>query len=68
MAVLMSNHSGPTGGYISAGRSAIWSERGSLVVASSGTEEALILGREQGGVWEGSVLPVRPFLTIAGSQ
>jgi predicted amidohydrolase len=56
MAVLMANHSAPTGGWSPAGRSAIWSEDGRLVAASSGTEEALIIAREQqGGTWKGEV-------------
>ncbi|MGH9627053.1 MAG: carbon-nitrogen hydrolase family protein, partial [Bryobacteraceae bacterium] len=57
MAVLMANYSGTTGGSASAGKSAIWSEDGQLVAASSGTEESLIVGRKQNGVWNGMVLP-----------
>jgi predicted amidohydrolase len=54
MAVLMANYSGVTGGEVSAGRSAIWSEDGEVVAASEGTEEALVIGRKQGGVWSGA--------------
>jgi predicted amidohydrolase len=57
MAVLMANYSGATGGEISAGQSAIWSEDGQLMAASTGTEEALVIGRKQNGVWNGIVLP-----------
>ena len=58
MAVLMANHSGPAGGWVPAGKSAIWCEEGRLVAASKGTEEALVVGRRQNGVWGGTVLPV----------
>ena len=58
MAVLMANYSGTTGGEISAGKSALWSEDGELVAASTGTEEELIVGHKQNGVWSGSVLPL----------
>jgi predicted amidohydrolase len=36
MAVLMANHAGLTGGWQSAGRSAVWSEDGTLVAAAPG--------------------------------
>jgi predicted amidohydrolase len=57
MAVLIANHSAPTGGWISAGKNAIWSEGGGPVITSRGTEESLILGRKRNGVWDGVVLP-----------
>lgn len=58
MAVLMANYSGATGGSVSAGKSALWSEDGQLVAASMGTEEALVIGTKQNGLWDGMVLPV----------
>ncbi len=58
MAVLMANYSGATGGEVSAGKSAVWSEDGQLVAASTGTEEALVVGMKQNGVWSGIVLPL----------
>jgi predicted amidohydrolase len=58
MAVLMANYGGPTGGWESAGKSAIWSEDGSVVAAAGGTGEFLVIGRKQGGVWNGAALPV----------
>jgi predicted amidohydrolase len=58
MAVLMANYSGFTGGWASAGRSAIWSEDGKLVAASGGTDQTLVIGRKKDGVWDGMVLPV----------
>lgn len=58
MAVLMANHSAPTGGWISAGKSSIWSEDGTLVAAIAGSAEALVVATKHDGVWNGMVLPV----------
>jgi predicted amidohydrolase len=58
MAVLMANYSGATGGEVSAGKSALWSEDGQLVAASTGTEEALVVGMRQNGSWNGIVSPL----------
>lgn len=58
MTVLMANYSGATGGWLSAGKSALWSEDGQLVAASAGTEEALVVGIKQNRVWQGIVLPL----------
>lgn len=67
MAVLLANYSGATGGFISAGKSAIWSEGGQLVAASTGTEEALVVGVKQNGLWNGIVLPLASA-SAAGHQ
>jgi len=67
MAVLMANYSGATGGEVSAGKSALWSEDGQLVAASTGTEEALVVGMRQNGVWNGIVLPLS-LPSATGSQ
>jgi predicted amidohydrolase len=53
MAVLMANYSGITGGEVSAGKSAIWAEDGAVVAESSGTQEELIVGTKENGVWTG---------------
>lgn len=58
MAVLMANHGGRTGGWQSAGRSCIWSEDGSLIVAALGTGDLLVVARRNEGVWQGRVVPV----------
>jgi len=68
MAVLMANHSRPTGGWVPAGKSAIWSEDGMLVAASRGTEEALIIGRRRDGKWDGVVLPMTRASTTASTS
>ncbi|WP_333990431.1 carbon-nitrogen hydrolase family protein [Pseudomonas sp. S3(2024)] len=58
MAVLMANHAGLTGGWQSAGRSAFWSESGTLVVAARGPGEVLVIVRRDAGAWQGRVVPV----------
>lgn len=58
MAVLMANHTGLTGGWQSAGRSAFWSESGTLVVAARGPGEVLVIARRDAGAWQGRVVPV----------
>jgi predicted amidohydrolase len=61
LAVLMANYSGVTGGAVSAGKSALWSEEGELVAASTGAEESLVVGMKQNGVWSGTVLRLSVF-------
>jgi predicted amidohydrolase len=56
MAVLMANYSGTSGGWISAGKSVIFSEDGTVVAASTGAEEELIIASKQAGKWNGTVL------------
>lgn len=58
MAVLMANHGGLTGGWQSAGRSSIWSEDGSLIVAAPGTGDLLVVAQRNDGAWQGRVVPV----------
>jgi predicted amidohydrolase len=58
MAVLMANYSGTSGGWVSAGKSAILSEDGTVVAASTGTEEELIIATKQTGKWNATVLRV----------
>lgn len=54
MAVLMANHALPTGGYQSAGKSALWDESGRQVVLGGGGEE-LVIARRKGKLWQGEV-------------
>lgn len=56
MVVLMANHGGPTGGWVSAGRSAIWSAQGSLIVEALGPGEVLVVARRESGAWQGHVV------------
>ncbi|MEJ6816307.1 carbon-nitrogen hydrolase family protein [Pseudomonas sp. LF-5] len=58
MVVLMANHGGSTGGWVSAGRSAIWSADGSLIVAAPDAGDVLVVARQEGGTWQGQVIAV----------
>ncbi|EXU76159.1 carbon-nitrogen hydrolase family protein [Erwinia mallotivora] len=58
MAVLMANHALPTGGYQSAGKSAVWDEQGRQVVQGGSGEQLVIARRTESG-WQGEVHPVR---------
>ncbi|MHC8354304.1 carbon-nitrogen hydrolase family protein [Pseudomonas sp. LB3P81] len=58
MAVLMANHGGATGGWESAGRSAIWSSNGSLIAAAPGTGNLLVVARRNAGGWTGQTVVV----------
>ncbi|MGE7957479.1 carbon-nitrogen hydrolase family protein [Pseudomonas sp. NPDC089530] len=59
MLVLMANHGGPTGGWVSAGRSAIWGPDGTLVVAAKGTGDELLIARRTAGNWSGQQVRVQ---------
>jgi predicted amidohydrolase len=56
MVVLMANHASPTGGWATAGRSAIWDEHGGEVVAALGDGEAILIARREGGVLRGELI------------
>ena len=56
MAVLMANHSIPTGGWTPAGGSAIWDETGRRVAVAEGTAEALVIGVKDAQGWKGRVV------------
>ena len=51
MLVAMANHAGPTGGLPSAGRSAIWSESGELLVRLGPSDAGLTIATESGDGW-----------------
>jgi predicted amidohydrolase len=58
MAIILANHAGSSGGSKSAGRSAVW-WRGEISAASGDSEECLVLARDSGGQWTGSVERIR---------
>lgn len=58
MVVLMANHGGATGGWESAGRSAIWAADGSLIAAAPGIGELLVIARRNRDEWSGQVAEV----------
>ena len=45
MVVLMANHGGPSGGYVSAGKSCIWNALGHPIAASSGRGNWLVIAK-----------------------
>ena len=51
MPVAMANHGGSTGGWRSAGRSAIWDESGDIVIAADGDGECLLVAQRADAVW-----------------
>ncbi|MGW8461231.1 carbon-nitrogen hydrolase family protein [Pseudomonas sp. CLCA07] len=58
MTVLMANHGGATGGWESAGRSAIWASDGSLIAAAHGTGNVMVVARREAGDWRGHIVDV----------
>ncbi len=60
MVVVMANHAFSTGGWDSAGRSAIWAEDGREVVVVPGDGEAILIAGHEGGLLRGELL--RPGL------
>jgi predicted amidohydrolase len=56
MLVLMANHGGASGGYNSAGRSALWSPTGSLLAEYDGTGEGLVVAEKENGMWIGKTI------------
>ncbi|MBY4677471.1 carbon-nitrogen hydrolase family protein [Marinobacterium arenosum] len=56
MLVAMANHGGPTGGWSSAGRSAIWNPRGELLVAAENTGPMLLLASLDDIEWRGRAI------------
>jgi predicted amidohydrolase len=59
MAILMANHGGPTGGYVSAGKSAFWSAQGQLIVAAPGTGQYLVIATKSTEGWVGELRSIK---------
>ena len=58
MAVLLANYSGASGGYQSAGRSAVWEPGGRCVVAAPGSAPCLVWASRGDLGWSGGVVDV----------
>lgn len=56
--VMMANYSGESGGYKSAGRSAVWSDSGSLITQCKGAGEELIIATKENNIWAGNTLSI----------
>jgi predicted amidohydrolase len=66
MLVLMANYGAPTGGWASAGRSAVWLPDGSLLAVAPPAGEAVVIARSSrsgGSSWEG-VVAMGPLSSI----
>jgi predicted amidohydrolase len=51
MLVLMANYGAPTGGWVSAGRSAVWRPDGRLLAEAPASGEAVIVAGRLGTEW-----------------
>lgn len=60
MSVLMANHAGTTGGWISGGRSALWSEQGLRIAEIPGAQEGLLIAQRSAHGWTATTCPA-PF-------
>lgn len=60
LTVLMANHAGPTGGWLPAGKSAIWSSSGAAVATAETAETLVLADLERGVVTGGAVIPFPP--------
>lgn len=61
MTVLMANHGGATGGWASAGRSAVWGPDGALIATAPGQGEQLVIARRDANCWAGHIVPLVTF-------
>jgi predicted amidohydrolase len=48
MAVLLANYGAPTGGWLAAGRSAIWSRESEVIACGPAEGEAVVVARLEG--------------------
>jgi predicted amidohydrolase len=55
---LLTNHAGPSGPYISAGRSAIWGPDGTLVVEAPGPGSHLVIAQKDAQGWQGELVSI----------
>ena len=53
---LEANHGAPSGGYRSAGRSAVWAPGGAQLACAPAVGDALVVARTHGAHWQGEVL------------
>lgn len=58
MVTVMANHANNTGGYTTAGRSAIWSNTGKQLTMADGTGRYLVLASERDNEWIGKTIKI----------
>jgi predicted amidohydrolase len=56
MAVVLANYGGPSGGLVSGGRSAIWSDRGELVARLEASGAGVAVATERAAGWRGRMV------------
>ncbi|QKX04958.1 carbon-nitrogen hydrolase family protein [Aquimarina sp. TRL1] len=56
LTVMMSNHGGPSGGYESAGKSAVWSSKGNRIGMLESEGEGILLASKEGDSWKCEVI------------
>jgi len=59
MAVLMANYGHPTGGYVPAGKSAVWDNAGNLLACAPTAGDALVFLSREDGRWTGKAEELR---------
>jgi hypothetical protein len=59
MLMLMANYAAPPRDFDCAGKSAIWSPSGDLIVSAGKTGQAIVLAMQRDHGWSGDGLPVR---------
>ena len=58
LGVLMANHGGPSGGCVSAGKSAFWAPSGKLIVQAQGTGNVLVIATNSSDSWAGELIAI----------
>jgi predicted amidohydrolase len=58
MLTVMANYATETGGYETAGKSAIWNENGNLITSLESVEEALVISTKEDNNWTGSAIKI----------
>lgn len=60
LAVLMANHGGPTGGWVAAGRSALWDEQGRCIASTAAVGNRMLVVSRQPDGWRASDIALFP--------
>lgn len=59
MTVVLANYCEPTGGFIPAGKSAIWNEKGQLVAVADESNKCLVVAKKESNKWTGKIIVVQ---------
>jgi predicted amidohydrolase len=61
---MLANHGASTGGWESAGRSAVWSPDGTVLACAPPSGEALVLAQRSGAEWRAEVIAAESFEVV----